>query len=167
MLKELELVNLFKKSLDEKEAQKYGGKSFGLWTSFWEPSVKTSEDHSGPINLSFRTSLDLQGIFCKTWQGREAGVILVKLQESMINDGAWSRARLSEPLSNVLSSASLLRNSYFGNHYRRKGVKHDPKFLFWFFSSTLSFKYSCPSLMCSCVRDTRIVELRNWSFLFF
>lgn len=133
MLKELELVNLFKKSLDEKEAQKYGGKSFGLWTSFWEPSVKASEDHSGPINLSFRTSLDLQGIFCKTWQGREAGVILVKLQESMINDGAWSRARLSEPLSNVLSSASLLRNSYFGNHYRRKGMKHDPKILFWFF----------------------------------
>ena len=133
MWKELELVDLFKKSLHEKEDQKYGGKSFGLWTSFWEPAIKISEDHSDPINLSFRTSLDLQSIFCKTQQGREAGVIRLKLQESMINNGAWSRARFSEPLSNVLSSPSLLRNSYFGSHYRRKGMKHDPKSLFWFF----------------------------------
>lgn len=119
--------------MHEKEAQKYGGKSFGLWTSFWEPAVKIPEYHSGPINLSFRTSLDLQSIFCKTQQGGEAGVIRLKLQESMINNGAWSRARFSEPLSNVLSSSSLLRNSYFGSHYRRKGTKRDPKSLFWFF----------------------------------
>lgn len=167
MLKELELANLFKKSLDEKEAQKYGRKSFGLWTSFWEPSVKISEDHSGPINLSLRTSLDLQSIFCKTQQGREAGVILLKLQESMINNGAWSRARFSEPLSKVLSLPSLLRNFYFGSHYRRKGMKHDPKSLVWFFLLPCHPDRVAASLMCSCVPDTRIVELRHWNFIFF
>ena len=120
-------------------------------STFGEPLVKIPEDNSNPRNLSFRTLLDLQSIFCKNQQGREAGIILLRLQESMINDGAWSRTRLSEPLSNVLSLPSLLWNSYLGNHYRSKGSKSDPKNLFWFFLLPYDPNTVATSLKCNSV----------------
>ena len=135
------------------------------------------DDHSYRIRTSLMVFLVLNLLlnsvlnkYCKIYlcvKIKIGVIILLKLQESMINNGAWSRARFSEPLSKVLSLPSLLRNFYFGSHYRRKGMKHDPKSLVWFFLLPCHPDRVAASLMCSCVPDTRIVELRHWNFIFF